>query len=89
MQCNALKIKTATRPGYAGTTTNLQLVLNTQKTPYLNLATPKNSCEILLPKKIMESKISIPPQKNPSIIHVTCSPEYLPLRVNQRVRCLC
>ena len=63
MQCNALKIKTAARPGYAGTTTNLQLVLNTQKTPYLNLATPKNSCEILLPTKIMESKISIPPKK--------------------------
>ena len=32
MQCNALKIKTAARPGYAGTTTNLQLVLNPQKT---------------------------------------------------------
>ena len=45
MQCNVLNIKTptkqvwlyfirrTTRPGYAGTTTNLQTVLNTQKIP--------------------------------------------------------
>ena len=55
MQCNALNIKTAakhvwlyfihrtTQPGYAGSTTNLQIVLNTQKNPYLNQATQKNS----------------------------------------------
>ena len=48
MQCNALNIKTTakqvwlhfirrtTRPGYAGTTTNLQIVFNTQKNPNLN-----------------------------------------------------
>ena len=49
------------RPGNAGITTNLQLVLNTQKYPYLYQATPKNSCQILLPKKILESKIQPPP----------------------------
>ena len=30
-----------TQPGYAGTTTNLQIVLNTQKNAYLNQATGK------------------------------------------------
>ena len=49
-----------TRPGYAGTTTNLQIVLNTQKNPYLNQATQKNTCQIFLAKKIPESKISNP-----------------------------
>ena len=55
MQCNALNIKTVakqvwfyfihgtTRPGYAGT--NLQIVLNTPKNPYLNQATQKNTCQ--------------------------------------------
>ena len=66
MQCNmtpSLNIKTTTkkvwlyfirrttRPGYAGTTTNLQI-------PYLNQATQKNTCQIFLPKKIPESKFS-------------------------------
>ena len=48
------------RPGYAGTITNLQNVLNTQKNPYLNQATQKNTCQIFLPKKIPESKLSNP-----------------------------
>ena len=38
-------------PGYASTTTNLQIVLNAQKNPYLNQATQKNACQILLPQK--------------------------------------
>ena len=45
-------------PGYAGTTTNLQIILNTPKNPYLNEATQKNTCQLFLPKKILESKIS-------------------------------
>ena len=45
-------------PGYAGTTTNLQIILNTPKNPYLNEATQKNTCQVFLPKKILESKIS-------------------------------
>ena len=49
-----------TRAGYAGTTTNLQIVLNTQKNPYLKLATQKNTCQIFLPQKIPESKIPNP-----------------------------
>ena len=49
-----------TRPGYAGTTTNLQIVLNTPKNPYLNQATQKNTCQIFVSKKIPESKISNP-----------------------------
>ena len=41
-------------------TTNLQIVLNTQKYLYLNQATQKNTCQIFLPKKIPQSKISNP-----------------------------
>ena len=44
----------------ASTATNLQVVLNTQKHPYLNQATQKNTCQIFLPKKLPESKISNP-----------------------------
>ena len=40
-----------TRPGYMGTTMNLQIILNTQKNPYLNQATQKNTCQIFIPKK--------------------------------------
>ena len=57
---SVLNIRRTTRPGYAGTTTILQIVLNTQKYPYLNQATQKNTCQIFLPKKIPESKISNP-----------------------------
>ena len=49
-----------TRSGYAGTTTNLQIVFNNQKNPYLNQATQKNTCQIFLPQKTTESKISNP-----------------------------
>jgi len=59
-------IRRTTRPGYTGTTTNLQLLLNTQNNPYLNQVTQKNTCQIFLPQKISESIISNP--KNPSII---------------------
>ena len=38
-------------PGYAGTITNLQIVLYSQKHPYLNQAIQKNTCQIFLPKK--------------------------------------
>ena len=48
--------------------------MNTQKNPYLNQATQKNTCQIFLPKKIQEAKISNP--KTPSIIPVTWNPEY-------------
>ena len=53
MQCNALNIKTAVkevwlyfisrtrRSRYAGSTTNLQIVLKTPQNPYLNEATKK------------------------------------------------
>ena len=44
------------RPGYAGTITNLQIVLNTQRNPYFNQATQKNTCQ------------NFPTPKNPSII---------------------
>ena len=32
--------------------------LNTPKNPYLNQATPENTCQIFLPKQIPELKIS-------------------------------
>ena len=38
----------------------LWFVFNTPKNPYLNQATQKNTCQIFLPKKIPESKISNP-----------------------------
>ena len=40
-----------TWPGYTGTTTNLQIVLETQRNPYLNQATQKKYFQIFLPKK--------------------------------------
>ena len=42
-----------------GTTTYLQIVLNTQKYPYLNNATQKDTSQIFLPQKIrIPSRIS-------------------------------
>ena len=52
------------RPEYVGTITNLKVVLNTHKNPYLNLATQKTTCQ-----KLPKSNISNP--KNPLIIPVT------------------
>ena len=46
--------------GIHGHYMNLQIILNTQKNPYLNQATQKNTCQIFIPKKIPESKISNP-----------------------------
>ena len=74
MQCNALNMKTTakqvwlyficttTRPGYSGNTSNLLIILNTLKNPYLNprlnhaAQKKKNTCQIFLPQKIPESK---------------------------------
>ena len=50
-------------PGYAGTTTNLQIILNTPKNPYLNEATQKNTCQVFLPKKSWNRKFQT--QKTP------------------------
>ena len=44
-----------TRPGNVATITNLQIGLNTPKSPYLNQATPKNTCQ------------NFPTPKNPEI----------------------
>ena len=54
-------------PGYMGTTTNLRIVLNTPKNPYLIIKLPKN----FLPKKIQELKISRQAPQNRLIIPVT------------------
>ena len=61
-------------PGYMGTTTNLQIVLNTPKNPYLIIKLPKN----FLPKKIQELKISRQAPQNHLIIPVTWNLEYTP-----------
>ena len=54
----SLKISRGTKqPRYAGTITNLQIVLNTQKNLYLNQATQKNTCQ------------NFPTQKNPEIVN--------------------
>ena len=38
----------------------LPILFNTPKNPYSNQATPKNTCQIFVPKKIPEPKISNP-----------------------------
>ena len=45
------------RPGYVGTSLNLQIVLNAQINPYFNQAAQKNTCQIFLAKKLTESEI--------------------------------
>jgi len=56
--------------GYVGTITNLQVVLNTSKNPYLNQATKKKIlAKIFLPKKSRNQKFQT--QKNPSITPIT------------------
>ena len=62
MECNALNIKTAAKIP--------------QKFLYLNQATKKYTCQIFLPKKTRELKVSNP--KNPSIIPIARIPEYPP-----------
>ena len=60
---------------YAGTTTNLLIVLNTQNNPYLNQDTQtKYTWQNFLLKKILEWKILNP--NNPSIIPATWNPEW-------------
>ena len=65
------------QPGYTGTITNLQIVLNTPKNPYLNQATQKNTCQNFPTSKNTEIENFKPP-KNPLIIPVIWSPEYPP-----------
>ena len=62
-----------------GTATNLQIVLNTQKDPYLNQATQKNTCQNFLPKRILESKISNPKKSFDHPRHLESSPPPPPL----------
>ena len=52
--------------GICETIMNLQIVLNTQKNPYLNQATPKILDKIFQPKKTPKFKISRP--KKPLIM---------------------
>ena len=47
---------------YAGTITNLQIVLNTQQNPYLNQATQKSTCQTFPTQKKPEIK-NFKPQK--------------------------
>ena len=55
----AIKISRGTKhPGYEGTITNLQIVLNTQKNCCVNQATQKNTCQNFPEQKIPKSKIS-------------------------------
>ena len=61
---------------HAGTITNLQVVLNTQKHPYLNQPTQKNTCQSFMTKKkteienftpikILQSSLSLEIQSTP------------------------
>ena len=57
----AIKIYRGTmQPGYAGTITNLRIVLNTQKNPYFNQATQQNTCQNFPTQNIPKSNISNP-----------------------------
>ena len=66
-----------TRAGYARTITNLQIVLNTPKNPYLNQATQTNTCQNFPTTQNTEIENFKPP-KNLSIIPVTWNLEYPP-----------
>ena len=66
-----------TRGSDAGTITNVQIVLNTQKNPYLNQPTQKNTCQNFSTPKKPEIE-NFTPYKNPSIIPVTWNLEYPP-----------
>ena len=58
------------RPGYAGTTTNLQIDLNTEKKSIIKSSRPlKKLAKFSHPKKSWNRKFQTP--KNPSIIPVT------------------
>ena len=80
----SLKIsRGTTQPRYAGTITNLQIVLNTPKNPYLNQATQKHTCQNFpTPKNPEIENFHHPPK--PSIIPVTWNLEY-PLGYGARV----
>ena len=70
MQSNALNIKTSLVFFIRGTITNLQIVLNTPKNPYLNQATQKHTCHNFpTPKNPEIENFHHPPK--PSIIPVT------------------
>ena len=58
-----------------GTITNLQIVFNSPKNPYLHQATQKILAKIFLPKKIAKTKIS-PPPKIPLSSLLLENPEY-------------
>ena len=53
-------IRRTKRLGYAGTITNRQIVLNTQKSPFSNQATPKKYLPNFPTQKLLDSKISNP-----------------------------
>ena len=69
--------------GYAGTTANLQIVLNTPKTLLKSCHPKKYLLNIPPPKKSWNRKFQSP--QNPSIIPVTLNPEYLPPRPGPEV----
>ena len=62
---------------HAGTITNLQVVLNTQKHPYLNQPNQKNTCHSFTTEK-KNRNWKFHTHKNPSIKPVTWNPEYPP-----------
>ena len=85
----AIKVsRGTTQPGYAGTMTNLQIVLDTPKNPYLNQANQKNTCqnfptpknpetENSKPQKIFRSSLSLEIQSTPAPglkSHCECQP---------------
>ena len=50
---------------YAGTITNLQIVFNSPKNPYLNRATQKILAKTFLPKNPQNKTFNPPPKKIP------------------------
>ena len=67
------------QPGYAGTITNLRIVLNTQKNPYFNEATQQNTCQNFPTQNIPKSNISNPKKSFDHPWHLKSgNPEYPP-----------
>ena len=65
------------QPEYVGTITNLPIVLNTHKNPYLNQATQKTTCQNFPIQEIPKSNISNPKKSFDHPCHLkseeTCS----------------
>ena len=71
IDCLCLFLHHTIRSCHAGTTTSFQIVLNTQRNPYLNQATQKKLANFPIKKKIPDSKFLLK-----KILRLSLSPEH-------------